>query len=180
MDEVVRLAAAREAKATRPGVIAGRHGTALVDLLAGPVGGWFKLRESMRDADVLGVADNAAQAIGDTVGTAGIACRDPALGAAEGYPLVMLSPSDDGILVSGFHAETPAEVLKASWALLRHRFREGPHDKLGLVGQVTLASTAGEPFGILIDGERFESPGEDDFRLVPCAVDLLATRSDGR
>jgi len=180
MDEVVRLAAAGAAKATRPGVIACGHGTALVDLLAGPVAAWFHVREAMRDADVLGVADNAAQAIGDTLATAGIACRHPALGVAEGYPLVMLSPSDDGIEVSGFHAETPAEVLKATWALLTHRFREGPHDDLGLVGQVTLASTTGEPFGILIDGERAESPGVDDFRLVPCAVDLLATRADDR
>jgi hypothetical protein len=180
MDEVVRLAAADEAKPARPGVIACRHGTALVDLLAGPVAGWFDLRESMRAADLLGVADSAAQAIGETLATPGIACRDPELGLAEGYPLVMLSPTEAGIAVSGYHADTPAEVLKASWALLRHRFREGPHDQLGQVGQVTLASTAGEPFGLLIDGERFESAGEEQFRLVPCAVDLLATQADGR
>jgi hypothetical protein len=64
--------------------------------------------------------------------------------------------------------------------VLRRRFREGPHDDLGTVPQVTLASTAGEPFGILLDGEKAESRGDAVFRLVPCAVDLLATQADGR
>jgi hypothetical protein len=176
IDEVVRLAAQGVARPTRPGVIACRQGTALVDLLAGPGTSWYHVREAMRDADLLAVADHAAQAIGETLATPGIACRAPALGLAEGYPLVMLSPGADGIRVAGFHAETPGEMLQGSWALLRRRFREGPHDDLGQVEQITLASTAGEPFGILIDGERAESPGEEVFRLVPCAVDLLATR----
>jgi hypothetical protein len=102
------------------------------------------------------------------------------VGREEGYPLVMLTPTDGGIRISGFRAETPAEFLKGSWAVLRRRFREGPHDDLGLFERVTLASTAGEPFGLLIDGERAESPGAEEFRLVPCAVDLLATLGDER
>jgi hypothetical protein len=179
-EDVLRLAAAGMATRTRPRVIACRAGTALADLLAGPGTRWYEVREAMREADVLAVADSAAQALGETLGTPGIACRAPDLGRAEGYPLIMLTPTERGIRVSGFHAETPAEFLKESWAVLRRRFREGPHDDLGLVEQLTLASTAGEPFGILIDGEHGESPGEELFRLVPCAVDLLATRADGR
>jgi len=179
-DEVIRLVAAGEATPVRPGVIACRVGTALADLLAGPGTRWYEVREAMREADVLAVAGSAAQALGETLGTPGIACRDPAVGRDEGYPLVMLTPTDEGIRVCGFYAATPREFLEGSWALLRRRFREGPHDELGLVERITLASTAGEPFGILIDGERAESPGEEEFRLVPCAVDLLATQADGR
>ncbi|MGZ3172981.1 MAG: diacylglycerol kinase family protein [Croceibacterium sp.] len=178
--EVIQLAAAGQATLVRPGVIACRAGTALVDLLAGPGTRWFEVREALREADVLAVAGSAAQALGETLGTPGIACRAPDVGRADGYPLVMLTPTDEGIRVCGFGAETAGEFIEGSWALLRHRFREGPHDELALVGHVTLASSVNEPFGILIDGERAELPEEEEFRLVPCAVDLLATRADGR
>ena len=178
--EVIRLAAAGRATLVRPGVIACRAGTALVDLLAGPGTRWYEVREAMREADVIAVAGSAAQALGETLGTPGIACRAPAVGRTEGYPLVMLTPTDEGIRVCGFGAETAGEFLEGSWALLRYRFREGSHDELALVGQVTLASSANAPFGILIDGKRAEAPEEEEFWLVPCAVDLLATRADGR
>jgi hypothetical protein len=92
----------------------------------------------------------------------------------------MLTPTDEGIRVRGFYADTPGEFLEGSWALLRRRFRDGPHDELGLVDRITLASTVNEPFGVLIDGEKAESPGSEEFRLVPCGVDLLATQADGR
>lgn len=179
-DEVVRLAAAGKASRTRPQVIACRQGTALADLLAGPGTSWYDVREALREGDPLGLADSAAQALGETLAKPGIVCREPLVGREEGYPLVMLTPTDGGIRISGFRAETPAEFLKGSWAVLRRRFREGPHDDLGLFECVTLASTAGEPFGLLIDGERAESPSEAEFRLVPCAVDLLATLGDER
>lgn len=178
--EVIHRAASGDARAVRPGVVACDAGPALADCLAGPGTHWFEVREAMREADVIGVASKAASAIGETLAKPGIACSDPPLGKAEGYPLVMLTPTDKGIRISGFHAETPAEFLQGSWALLRHRFREGPHDDLGIVAQVTLASTAGEPFGVLLDGERAQSAGHSVFRLVSCELDLLATRTDGR
>jgi diacylglycerol kinase family enzyme len=180
LDEVIALAAAGRAKATRPGVIASRAGTALAELLAGPGTGWYDVREAMREGDVPALAAGAASALGETLAAPGIRCRDPALGRTEGYPLVMLTPTDDGIAVAGFYAETPGEFLQGGWAVVRHRFREGPHDELGTVRQIALASTAGEPFGLLLDGEKAESGEEAVFRLVPCAVDLLATVTDGR
>ena len=64
--------------------------------------------------------------------------------------------------------------------MLRRRFREGPHDDLGFHEQVTLSSTAGEPFGLLVDGEKEECGRQRGFPLVPCEVDLLATDGDGR
>lgn len=180
MEDVVQRAAANETRRVRPGVIACSKGTALADLLAGPGTRWYEVREAMRETDLLGVAGSAAKALGETLAAPGIACRAPALGRAEGYPLIMLTPDDGGIRVCGFYAETPAEFLQESWAVLRRRFREGPHDEFGPVEQVTLASTAAEPFGVLIDGEKAETAGQEVFRLVPCPVDLLATQSDGR
>lgn len=180
LDEVVHKVAGGEAVARRPGVIRCRQGTAYADLLAGPGTSWYDVREAMREADVLGVAESAASALGETLATPGIVCRDPRFGRAEGYPLVMLTPGDAGIHVFGFHAETLGDYFREGVALLTRRFREGPRDDLGTAQQVTLASTEGEPFGILMDGEKVESPPEEVFRLVPCEVDLLATVSDGQ
>lgn len=178
MEEIVRLAAAGEASHRWPDVIRCAAGTALADLLAGPGTSWHEVREALRAANLVGLAANAAHALGATLGAPGIVCREPR--RKQSYPLIMLTPTDRGIRISGFHAETAAEYLEESWAVLRHRFREGPHDDLGLAEQVRLASTAEEPFSILLDGEPAECPAEADFRLVPCRVDLLATEPDGR
>jgi hypothetical protein len=178
MDEVIRLAAWGKARAVRPGVIECRQGVALADFLAGPGTTWYDVREAMRGADVLGAAQGAAQALSSTLAAPGIVCRNPALGIPEGYPLVMLTPTGGGIRISGYHAETPGEFVEQSWAVLRRRFREGPHDDLGLAGEIALASTDGAPFGILLDGEKAEAAAEEVFRLVACAVDLLATEPD--
>jgi hypothetical protein len=179
-EEVVRLAGAGATRRIRPGVIACDAGTALADCLSGPGTRWYEVREAMREADVLAVAGSAAAAVSETLVKPGIVCRQPDLGRADGYPLVMLTPTDEGIRIAGFYADTAAEFLQGSWALLRRRFREGPRDDLGLVGQVILASTDGEPIGTLLDGEQARSPAEAAFRLVPCPVDLLATGGDGR
>ena len=176
MAEVIALAAAGEARRRRPGVIRSSRGTAMVDLLAGPGTKWYEVREAMREADVLAVADSAAQAIGGTLKEPGILCRG--VGRADGYPLVMLTPRDEGIEVSGFHAETPGEFFAQGWALLKRNFREGPHDTFGPFPRVTLASTDGEAFGLLFDGEKAEAPGAQEFVLAPCEVDLLATEAN--
>lgn len=176
MAEVVAMAAAGKAKRRRPGVVRCAQGTATVDLLAGPGTRWYEVREAMREADALGVAGTAAQAIGETLGQPGILCREA--GRAEGYPLVMLTPRDSGIEVSGFHAETPGDYFAQGWALLKRNFREGPHETFGPFARVTLASTDGAAYGMMLDGEKREAPGEQEFVLAPCEVDLLATVDD--
>lgn len=176
MDEVIRLAAEGKARPHRPGVIECPEGVALAGLLAGPGTSWYDVRETMRDNDVLGVVDSTVQAIGETLADPGIACGEA--GKPEGYPLIMLTPHDEGIEVSAYHAETTSEFLTQGWALLRRSFREGPHDVLGTFDEVTLASTDDRPFGILVDGEKREAPREEKFRLAACGVDLLATAVD--
>lgn len=178
--EVIRRAAIGEASRTRPGVIRCTAGTATADLLAGPGTSWHQVRESMREADLVAVAANAAQALGATLAAPGVACREPDCAPADEYPLIMLTPVAGGIRVSGFRAETAGEYIEGGLAVLQRRFREGPHDDLGVVGQVTLASSTGEPIPVLVDGELGECPAQEVFRLVPCGVDLLATQPDGR
>jgi hypothetical protein len=177
--EVVALAAAGEARRSRPGVIRCDAGTALADLLAGPGTSWHQVREAMREADLVGVAANAAQALGATLAAPGVTCREPAGARGDAYPLIMLTPTGGGIGISGFRAATAGEYLEGSLAVLQRRFREGPHDDLGLADQVTLAGSNGEALSILVDGEPGECPAEADFRLVPCGVHLLATEADG-
>ena len=51
---------------------------------------------------------------------------------------------------------------------------------LGKARAVRLASTAGNAFGLLVDGEQAEAAPEVEFRLAACEVDLVATEADGR
>lgn len=180
IEEVVRLTAEGRAACIRPSVIRCAAGTALAELLAGPGTSWREVREAMREADLVGVAANTAQALSATLTAPGVACREPDCGAAREYPLIMLTPKRDTIRVSGFRAETASDYIEGGLAVLQRRFREGPHDDLGSAAQVTLASDAKGPIPILLDGEPGECPAEQVFRLVPCGVDLLATERDGR
>jgi diacylglycerol kinase family enzyme len=179
-EEVVRLAAKGEAKRARPGVIRCEAGTALAEVLVGPGTSWRDVREAMREADLVGIAANAAQALGATLAEPGVVCRSGDFGEGDEYPLIMLTPAGGVIRASGFRAETAADYIQGSWAVLRRRFREGPHDDLCAGAQITLTSNDGERLAVLIDGEPAECPPEAVFRLVPCGVDLLATASDGR
>lgn len=181
MEEVIAAAAAGEVVRTRPSIVRGPQGKALAGLMAGPGTSWNRVREAMRETAILEMAENLIEAIEETLGGAMIACLDPPLGRREGYPLVLLSPVAGGIEVLAYHAESAAEYLEQSFALLKRDFREGPHDDLGLATRVVLASTDGTPFGLLVDGEPAlaEAP-EMEFELGACEVDLLATAPDWR
>ena len=179
MDEVGAAAARGEAAMRRPGVIRSNQGDAFAGILAGPGTSWGRVREAMREADLAELAAGTVEAIEQTLTGEMIACVAPPLGRREGYPLIMLTPHDSGIEVEAYHAETAGEYLEQAWALLRRNFREGPHDLLGQAPRVRLASTEGNPFGLLIDGEEIEAAAETEFTLAACEVDLIATRTDG-
>ncbi|WP_119084420.1 diacylglycerol kinase family protein [Altererythrobacter sp. B11] len=178
MDEVIAAVARGDARRTRPGLVRSAHGDALAGLLAGPGTAWNTVREAMREADVVRMADGAAEAIEQSVSGPMVACVEPALGRPEGYPLVMLTPRDDGMEVRGYHSETPADYLSQGLALLRRNFREGPHDYLGKVDRLLVANVANEAFGLSIDGEAQEAAPRELFELARCEVDLLATTRD--
>lgn len=178
MEETIAAVAAGEAALRRPGVIRCDWGTGYAGMLAGPGTSWGRVREAMREADVIEVASGAVEAIEETLAGDMIACVEPLLGKPEGYPLISLVPRDGGMEIEAYHAESAAEYVEHTWALLRRNFREGPHDVLGNARTVRLASTQGNPFGLLIDGEHAEGAAEVEFTLAACEVDLLATERD--
>lgn len=178
LEETVAAVARGEAAVRRPGVIRSPYGDAFAGMLAGPGTSWGRVREAMREADLVDLASGTVEAIEQTLTGDMIACRVPALGRPEGYPLLSLTPHDDGIEVEAYHAERAGEYLEHAWALLRRNFREGPHDVLGHAMTVRLASTRGNPFGLLIDGEQAEAGAEAEFKLAACEVDLLATEGN--
>ncbi len=77
--------------------------------------------------------------------------------------------------VDGFLLENAAEFLQQSFAVLRRRFREGPHERLGLLDCLTIENRAAEPLQLLIDGEPASLGPRAEFSVAECPVDLLAT-----
>lgn len=179
MEDVVAAVARGESGVRRPGVIRCPYGDAYAGMLAGPGTSWGRVREAMREVDMVELAAGTVQAIEQTLGGDLIACIEPPLGRREGYPLVMLTPHDTGIEIDAYHAETAGEYLEQAWALMRRNFREGPHEALGRATTLRLASTQGNPFGLLVDGEQAEGAPEVEFTLAACEVDLVATEADG-
>jgi hypothetical protein len=179
MDEVVAAFARGETAVRRPSVIRSATGTGYAGILAGPGTSWGRVREAMREAAVIELAESTIEAIEETLTGEMIRCAEPPLGRREGYPLLCLEPGERGIEVVAYHAETAAEYLEQGWALVRRNFREGPHELLGTAPIVRLASTRGNPFGLLIDGEQAEAAPEMEFVLAAAEVDLVATRRDG-
>lgn len=180
MDEVVAAVARGEAVLRRPGVIRCPFGNAYAGMLAGPGTAWGRVREAMREAAVVELAESTVAAIDETLTGEMIRCAEPALGRREGYPLLCLEPGDEAIEVVAYHAETAGQYLEQAWALVRRNFREGPNEVLGRTRKVRLASTRGNHFGLLIDGEQAEAAPEVEFVLAASEVDLVATARDGR
>ncbi len=178
-EEVIAALHAGQLQRVRPQVIRCSAGYAYAGLLAGPGTAWNQVREAMREADVVEIASGTLAAMSETLAAPGVACTAPPLGRPEGYPLVLLDPHHEGIVVSAFHAEEPGEYLAQAIALLRRNFREGPHEQLGTVPAVTLEGAGGEPFGLLLDGEPAEACTSDRFELARCQVDLLANSLHG-
>ncbi len=179
MEEVVAAFANGEAVLRRPGVIRCPFGNAYAGLLAGPGTAWGRVREAMREAAVVELAGSTVTAIDETLTGEMIRCAEPAFGRKEGYPLVCLEPGDETIEVVAYHAEGAGQYLEQAWALVRRNFREGPHQVLGHAPKVRLASTEGNRFGLLIDGEQAEATPETEFALAAAEVDLVATAADG-
>jgi hypothetical protein len=180
VEETIAAVARGEAAMRRPSVVRSRWGDAFAGVLAGPGTSWGRVREAMREAAVTELAASTVEAIGATLTGEQVACIDPPLGKPEGYPLLNLTPRDGGIEVAAYHAENAGEYLEQAWALLKRNFREGPHDVLGSAAALRLASTEGNAFGLLIDGEQVDAAAEGEFALATCAVDLVATAGDDR
>lgn len=173
--EIVQVVAAGGARRRRVNRIVGPCGDAYAGLLAGPGTHWGAVREAMRELDLAGMASGAAEALAKSTGETTVRAAAPPLGSRQGYPLIELTPGEHGIQVNGYNATTPGEWAQQGWALLRRRFREGPHDRLGLVDQITLENIDGSSVEVLLDGERCDAGARLTFRVALSEVDLLAT-----
>lgn len=160
----------------RPAIARCEAGDALAGLLIGPGTAWADVREALRDGDMAETTAKASAAMTQTTEGARVRCAEPELGRREGYPLIEMTPSHRGLQVDAFYADTPIDLAKQGWALLRRSFREGPHDLLGLVDRLVVENCEDEPLGILIDGEPASLGSRAEFELAPCEVDLLASQ----
>ena len=175
VDEIVARVGRGAARALRPSMIRCEAGKALAGLLVGPGTSWAPVREAMRDFDIAGVAQGTNEALAETTGGSNVRLVEPETGHPDGYPLLELTPSHRGIQVDGFRSDGAGELLQQSWALLRRRFREGPHERLGLLDRMLVENCEGQPLRILVDGEPATLGSRAEFEVAPCEVDLLAT-----
>lgn len=173
--DIVAVVAGGGSRRRRLNRITGECGNAYVGLLTGPGTHWGTVREAMREGDIAGIASGAAEALAKSTGETTVRAASPPLGKREGYPLIELTPGEHGIQVNGYSAATPGEWAQQGWALLRRRFREGPHDRLGIVDEITLENIDGSPVEVLIDGESCDAGPRVTFRVALSEVDLLAT-----
>ena len=175
LETIVSRIATGAFRTVRPNVARCEAGDALAGLLVGPATAWGDVREAMRDVDVAAVSEEASDAVAQTAGGDKIHCLRPELGRKEGYPLVEITPSHRGMQLDGYYADTTTDYLRHGFSLLRRRFREGPHERLGLVDEMVFESEQKRDIPVLVDGEKGEVSAGSAFTVAECAVDLLAT-----
>lgn len=173
--EIVARLGRGQVERMRPTVIRTSQGDALTGVLAGPGAYWNEVREAMRQGDVLEMVNEGTQAITESTKGPLVVFRDPPLGKSEGYSAILISPEAEGFVGDGYFAESLFDYARFAIAFLRRDFRDGPHDRFPLGKTVRVAGAAGEPMGMLIDGEPFDGTAEELFSLAHCEVDLLAT-----
>ena len=174
-EEILARVARGAYRRIRLPVVRCEKGNALAGFLAGPGTAWANVREAMRDIDVAGLAEHTSDAVAETTYGARVRMTDPAQGRPDGYPLLEITPSARGMQVDAYCADDAAGYLQQGWALLRRRFREGPHERLGLFDRIEIANCEGEPLDVLLDGEPESLAPEAVLQLAETEVDLLAT-----
>jgi hypothetical protein len=175
VDAILDIVAGGGARARRPACVRTQTGLALSGLLVGPGTCWGRVRESMRSLALADMAVETIEAIQHTANGPYVTAPDHRLSRADGYPLIELTPGEHGIQIDGFYAESALDYAEQAWSALRRRFREGPHDRLGVTAEIVLSSLEGDRLACLIDGEPAECPSPFRFTAQPCSVDLLAT-----
>jgi diacylglycerol kinase family enzyme len=175
-NEIIARLPAPEARIIRPKVVETPCGPGLADVLVGPGASWSEVREAIRDVDIAALAEGTAHAIGETAAGPRVSCKMPAIGRSEGYPLIRLSPSKDGIELAGYYADNLVDVARQATAISRRDFRNGPHEHIGSLDTVTLGTQDGSALDLLLDGESHTGDASMEFRLVESPVRLVATR----
>lgn len=176
--EILDIVAGGGARARRLTCVRTETRLALAGVLAGPGTFWNRVRESMRSLALAEMAAETIEAIGQTATGPNVVAPDNRLSREGGYPLIELMPGEHGIQIDGYFAENALQYAEQAWAALRRRFHEGPHDRLGLAGEIVLSTVDGSRLSCLIDGEPSDCASPFRFTAEPCGVDLLATAHD--
>ena len=122
----------------------------LTGLIAGPSTEWGKVREGLRAMDVATLVQHVPEAWAGTVEgqSVGIA------GCDDRYPAIFVEPSTATELsVLAFKADGVGDMLSHGIAWMRRDFRDGPHESLGDMSEVTIIDDDDE-VGLLVDGEQ--------------------------
>ena len=144
----------------------------LVGVFAGPTTAWGDVRETLRRYDFAGLVEAVPRAIGQTFDGAPVRLS----GHDEDYPAIYIEPVDGTLRLLGFLADDAAALFEHGFAWLGGDFRDGPHEELGTLGEVTIESASAE-IGLLVDGERGHSHSPLRLRAVPSPVAFIMTRS---
>lgn len=155
--------------------IVSRHATGLTGALAGPGTAWAEVREALRDNSLTEFVNSAKEAIAQSAGGPKVICLDADCGREEGYTAITLTPQDDGIVGAGYYAESLVDFARQGVALLQRDFRNGPHETLGQHQRLRVATSDGEPMGLLMDGEPYDGAAEEEFTLGTSDVEFWAT-----
>lgn len=178
--EIVASLAGVPLRTTRPTTIRSRHGVGLTGVLAGPGTVWNEVREAMRAANVVEFVASTGEAITHSAKGPKVVCAEVDCGREDGYAAITVTPKGDGLEAKGYYAESLADYAGQGIALLQRDYREGPHDDLGRHPRLTLDCPAGEPMGLLIDGEPFDGGAREVFELARCEVDLVTTLDEAQ
>lgn len=139
---------------TMPVVCVGKRAI-FTGLTVGPSTRWGEVREDMRHGDVAAMAENIPAAWSKTMAASRVYTADS---AEDRFSGIFVEPFDAGTLsVIAFRANNLGDMLGHGVAWLRRDFREGPHDDLGIMPEVTILGDEGTT-GLLVDGEIEESP----------------------
>ena len=127
----------------------------LTGLTIGPSTRWAEVREGMRHADLQTLAETIPAAWSDTMSADGVWIGDD---VKNQFASVFVEPVDgDHLSVIAFIASNVGDMVGHGLAWLRKDFREGPHEDLGIMREVTISS-AERKASVLIDGEAVELP----------------------
>ena len=143
----------------------------LVGVFAGPTTAWGDVRETLRRYDFAGLVEAVPRAIDETFNGAMVRLD----GSDEEYPAIYIEPRNGTLRLLGFTADDAAQLFEHGFAWLNGDFRDGPHDPLGELREVTIVS-AGKDIGLLVDGERGHSHAPLRLRAVLSPVNFIVTR----
>ncbi|MFN3618799.1 diacylglycerol/lipid kinase family protein [Sphingorhabdus sp.] len=168
LPELLEMLPASSAVASSVPIIKVGETEILTGLTVGPSTRWGKVREGIRQADITSLSATIPEAWSETLGDEGVWLE----GAThESYAGIFVEPFDaENINVIAFRANGLGDMVNHGLAWLRHDFREGPRDELGMMHKATVMGDQLDT-GILVDGEY-----EDRALPLTCCAGMSSVR----